>query len=77
MVLQLELGFQFLFSLRASPKLRFNNEGSLLAVTTSDNGIKVLANTDGMRLIRMLESGAFEKNRVPPDNSKVALMVMC
>lgn len=42
--------------LPASPRLRFNREGSLLAVTTSDNGIKILANSDGQRLIRMLES---------------------
>ncbi|XP_056175056.1 protein TOPLESS-RELATED PROTEIN 2-like [Syzygium oleosum] len=56
--------------LPASPRLRFNKESSLLAVTTSDNGIKVFANIDGMRLIRMLESRAFEKNRAPSDNSK-------
>ena len=59
-----------LVGLQASPRLRFNKEGSFLAVTTSDNGIKILANTDGIRLIRMLE-----KNRGPPEpiNSKVAL----
>lgn len=56
--------------LPASPRLRFNKEGSLLAVTTSENGIKILGNTDGIRLIRMVESRAFEKNRAPPDNSK-------
>ncbi|KAK4364721.1 hypothetical protein RND71_016079 [Anisodus tanguticus] len=49
--------------LPASPRLRFNKEGSLLAVTTSDNGIKVLANTDGQRMLRMLESRAFEGSR--------------
>ncbi|KAF8670073.1 hypothetical protein HU200_051266 [Digitaria exilis] len=52
--------------LPASPRLRFNREGSLLAVTTSDNGIKILANTDGQRLLRMLESRAFEGSRGPP-----------
>ncbi|KAJ4951831.1 hypothetical protein NE237_028663 [Protea cynaroides] len=58
--------------LPASPRLRFNKEGSLLAVTTSDNGIKILANTDGQRLIRMLESRTFEGSRGPsePMNSK-------
>ncbi|XP_058103933.1 protein TOPLESS-RELATED PROTEIN 2-like isoform X3 [Magnolia sinica] len=58
--------------LPASPRLRFNKEGSLLAVTTSDNGIKILANTDGQRLIRMLESRAFEGSRGPsePINTK-------
>ncbi|CAL9073806.1 unnamed protein product [Musa hybrid cultivar] len=49
--------------LPASPRLRFNHEGSLLAVTTSDNGIKILANPDGLRLVRMLESRAFEGPR--------------
>ncbi|KAH9783947.1 protein TOPLESS-RELATED PROTEIN 2 [Citrus sinensis] len=39
--------------LPASPRLRFNKEGSLLAVTTSDNGIKILANSDGVRLLRI------------------------
>ncbi|XWS65101.1 hypothetical protein CRYUN_Cryun05aG0062100 [Craigia yunnanensis] len=58
--------------LPASPRLRFNKEGSLLAVTTSDNGIKILANSDGSRLIRMLESRAVDKSRGPsePVNSK-------
>ena len=64
-----------LFFLQASPRLRFNKEGSLLAVTTSDNGIKILGNNDGVRLIRMLESRAIDKNRGPsePINSKVVL----
>lgn len=55
--------------------MRFNREGSLLAVTTSDNGIKILANTDGQRLLRMLESRAFEGSRGPPQqiNTKVVL----
>ncbi|XVF41623.1 hypothetical protein PTKIN_Ptkin01aG0294400 [Pterospermum kingtungense] len=58
--------------LPASPRLRFNKEGSLLAVTTSDNGIKILANSDGSRSIRMMESRAIDKNRGPyePVNSK-------
>ncbi|XVE90489.1 hypothetical protein DITRI_Ditri20bG0081700 [Diplodiscus trichospermus] len=58
--------------LPASPRLRFNKEGSLLAVTTSDNGIKILANSNGSRLIRMMESRAVDKNRAPsePVNSK-------
>lgn len=48
---------------QASPRLGFNKDGSLLAVTTSDNGIKILANADGQRVIRMLESRAFEGSR--------------
>lgn len=61
--------------MQASPRLRFNKEGSLLAVTTSDNGIKILASSDGLRLIRMLESRAIDKSRSPsePINSKVVI----
>jgi hypothetical protein len=60
--------------IQASPRLRFNREGSLLAVTTNDNGIKILVNADGQRLLRMLESRAFEGSRGPPPqqiNTKV------
>lgn len=65
------------FSFQASPRLRFNKEGSLLAVTTSDNGIKVLANTDGQRMLRMLESRAFEGSRALSDvNVKVILILI-
>ncbi|KAL0927511.1 hypothetical protein M5K25_001686 [Dendrobium thyrsiflorum] len=49
--------------LPASPRLRFNKEGSLFAITTTDNGIKILANGDGQRLLRMLEARAFEGSR--------------
>ncbi|CAI9772281.1 unnamed protein product [Fraxinus pennsylvanica] len=49
--------------LPASPRLRFNKEGSLLAITTSDNGIKILANNDGQRMLRMLENRAFDGAR--------------
>ncbi|CAA0838821.1 Topless-related protein 1 [Striga hermonthica] len=49
--------------LHASPRLRFNKEGSLLAVTTSDNGIKILANIDGQRMLRMIEARAFDGPR--------------
>ncbi|KAL5219772.1 hypothetical protein ABZP36_024485 [Zizania latifolia] len=52
--------------LPASPRLRFNREGSLIAVTANDNGIKILANTDGQRLLRMLETRAYEGSRGPP-----------
>eukprot|EP00253_Pinus_taeda_P026009 PITA_26009 len=51
----------------ASPRLRFSKDGSLLAVTTNDNGIKILANAEGLRLIRMLESRSFEGTRAPPE----------
>ncbi|KAL7168434.1 hypothetical protein ACSBR2_038801 [Camellia fascicularis] len=50
--------------LPACPCIRFNKEGILLAVSTNDSGIKILANTDGMRLLRTVESHPFGGSRV-------------
>ncbi|KAM7253948.1 hypothetical protein ACFE04_031630 [Oxalis oulophora] len=52
--------------LPASPCLRFNKEGMLLAVSTSENGIKILGNADGVRLLRSIESraGALDGSRL-------------
>ncbi|XVF24781.1 hypothetical protein REPUB_Repub13aG0157100 [Reevesia pubescens] len=47
--------------LPASPCLRFNKEGILLAVSTNDNGIKILANADGTRLLRSIETHALDR----------------
>ncbi|XP_050387989.1 topless-related protein 4-like [Argentina anserina] len=49
--------------LPASPSIRFNKEGILLAVSTSDNGIKILANSDGIRLLRTVESRTYDASR--------------
>ncbi|XWS11792.1 hypothetical protein CRYUN_Cryun37aG0031000 [Craigia yunnanensis] len=49
--------------LPASPCLRFNKEGILLAVSTNDNGIKILANADGARLLRSIETRALDASR--------------
>uniref|UniRef100_A0A1D1XVX1 Protein TOPLESS n=1 Tax=Anthurium amnicola TaxID=1678845 RepID=A0A1D1XVX1_9ARAE len=49
--------------LPASPRIRFNKEGTLLAVSTNDNGIKILANADGLRLLRTFENRSFETSR--------------
>ncbi|GJN08436.1 hypothetical protein PR202_ga26352 [Eleusine coracana subsp. coracana] len=49
--------------LPASPRIRFNKEGNLLAVSTHDNGIKILANADGLRLLRTLENRSFDASR--------------
>ncbi|KAI8529420.1 hypothetical protein RHMOL_Rhmol12G0223700 [Rhododendron molle] len=43
-------------NLPASPRIRFNKDGTLLAVSTNENGIKILANSDGLRLLRTSES---------------------
>ncbi|XP_019422811.1 PREDICTED: topless-related protein 3-like [Lupinus angustifolius] len=51
--------------LQVLPRLRFNKEGNLLAVTTLDNGFKILANASGLRSIRAVETMAFEALRLP------------
>ncbi|XP_062078108.1 topless-related protein 4-like isoform X2 [Humulus lupulus] len=50
--------------LPASPSIRFNKEGILLAVSTNDNGVKILANSDGFRLLRSMENRTFDASRV-------------
>lgn len=52
--------------LPTSPCIRFNKEGILLAVSTEDNGVKILANSEGMRLLRTVENRTFDPSRVPP-----------
>ncbi|KAK9715176.1 hypothetical protein RND81_06G147900 [Saponaria officinalis] len=52
--------------LPASPCIRFNKDGTLMAVSTSDNGVKILANMDGIRLLRMIENRAFDASRAAP-----------
>ncbi|KAF8400618.1 hypothetical protein HHK36_013917 [Tetracentron sinense] len=50
--------------LPATPCIRFNREGILLSVSTSDNGIKILANADGFRMLRTLENRSFDASRI-------------
>ncbi|XP_022893632.1 topless-related protein 3-like isoform X2 [Olea europaea var. sylvestris] len=47
------------------PRVRFNKEGNLFAVTTADNGVKILANAAGMRSFRTVEAPSFEALRSP------------
>ncbi|MCL7045340.1 hypothetical protein MKW94_008572 [Papaver nudicaule] len=47
------------------PRLRFNKEGNLLAVTTAEKGIKILANTQGLKSLKAIESRSFESLRSP------------
>ncbi|KAG0491392.1 hypothetical protein HPP92_004790 [Vanilla planifolia] len=49
--------------LSASPRIRFNKIGSLLAVSTGDNCIKVLANAEGFQLLRSFESRLYNVSR--------------
>eukprot|EP00250_Pteridium_aquilinum_P001788 c12001_g1_i1 orf=142-3522(+) len=53
--------------LQATPRICFNKDGSLLAVTANDNRIKILANADGMRLLRTMESRNYDAGRGLPD----------
>ncbi|KAK8946288.1 Topless-related protein 1 [Platanthera guangdongensis] len=53
----------FLTILQASPCIRFNKLGSLLAVSTSDNCIKILANAEGYQLLRSFESRLYSAAR--------------
>lgn len=46
--------------LQIFPRIRFNKEGSLLVVTTADNGLKVLANAVGLKALKAIESTSFE-----------------
>lgn len=50
--------------LPASPRIRFNKFGSLLAVSTSDNSIKILANADGIQMLRSIESRSYNAARL-------------
>ncbi|CAL5346745.1 unnamed protein product [Camellia sinensis] len=53
------------------PRLRFNKEGNLLAVTTADNGIKILATTAGLRSLRVVEAPSFEALRSPIESAAI------
>ncbi|KAI4346275.1 hypothetical protein L6164_013341 [Bauhinia variegata] len=53
------------------PRLRFNKEGNLLAVTTADNGLKVLGNADGLKYLRTIDAQSYEASK-PPVETKVA-----
>ncbi|KAD3067861.1 hypothetical protein E3N88_35741 [Mikania micrantha] len=50
--------------LLASPCVRFNKDGMLLAVSTNDNGIKILANSDGVEVLRAMENRSVDASRV-------------
>lgn len=50
--------------LPASPCIRFSKEGILLAVSTSENGVKILGNSEGLRLVRTVDNRALDPSRV-------------
>lgn len=51
-------------SCQASPCVRFNKDGNLLAVSTNENGIKVLANDNGIRSLHSIENCANDASRI-------------
>ncbi|EEF49925.1 WD-repeat protein, putative [Ricinus communis] len=53
------------------PRLRFNKEGNLLAVTTADNGFKIIANAAGLRALRAVETPGFEALRSPIESAAI------
>ncbi|XAR67781.1 hypothetical protein NMG60_11002680 [Bertholletia excelsa] len=61
--------------LPASPCVRFNKEGALLAVSTSENSVKILANADGVRFLRSIESRALDASRIASETAAKAAVV--
>lgn len=53
--------------LPASPRIRFNKEGSVLAVSANENRIKILATVDGILLMRTYESHSVIASRAASD----------
>ncbi|KAJ6697805.1 hypothetical protein OIU79_011375 [Salix purpurea] len=50
--------------LPTSPRIRFNKGGNLLAVSTNDNRIKILATVDGLCLMRTFEGHSLVTSRL-------------
>ncbi|GJY52693.1 topless-related protein 4-like protein isoform X1 [Tanacetum coccineum] len=51
-------------NIQTSPFVRFNKDGMLLAVLIHANGIKILANPDGVGLLRTTENSSFDPSGV-------------
>lgn len=47
-----------------------------MAVSANDNGIKILANSDGIRLLRTFENLSYDASRASESVAKVALSMM-
>lgn len=66
--------YMFVLLYQSLPRLRFNKEGNLLAVTTADNGFKILANAVGLRYLKVNETPAFEAMRTPIESAAIKVM---
>ncbi|XP_050366867.1 protein TPR3-like [Argentina anserina] len=60
--------------LPATPRIRFNKDGSLLAVSATDNKIKVLATTDGVRLMSNYNHSLFASRNAAEKNGSTRSM---
>ena len=47
----------------------------MLAVTTADNGFKILANANGLRSLRTVETPGFEALRSPIESAAVKVVI--
>ncbi|XP_071733588.1 uncharacterized protein [Rutidosis leptorrhynchoides] len=61
--------------LLASPCIKFNKEGILMAVSTTENGIKILANPDGIRLLGTMENRPFDAFRLVSASASVVKLI--
>lgn len=65
--------------LSSQPRLRFNKEGNLLAVSTTGNGIKILATAASLRSLRPVETSCFRSSTRPTEfkasSSSVAAVI--
>ncbi|KAE8678115.1 Topless-related protein 2 [Hibiscus syriacus] len=61
---------------RSLPRVKFNKEGNLLAVTTADNGFKILANAVGIGSLRATETSTFDPLRTPILSAGIKLFII-
>lgn len=57
---------------QASPCIRFNKEGTLLAISTRENGVKILANAEAPMITTGSRERERERETVPTDKSRIA-----
>lgn len=75
--IEISVANSFLVYLQASPRIRFNKDGTLLAVSANDNGIKIVANSDGIRLLRTLENSSMYDASRASELAKVDYIHRC
>lgn len=63
--------------MKASPRIRFNKEGSVLAASANENRIKILATVDGILLMRTYESHSVIASRAASDFLKKVTFINC